>query len=143
MGDEFISIEPAPIRSTLINIRERKELRQLPIMEEIEMSFMKDIDEGNKPSLLGMAWFIITKSPKIVSLVYQFVRVLNMNEDKKTTFMATVKVACGIIALALSIFKIDFPAGIQETLVGISGSIYLVFSWLQGFWTGKKEEPAK
>jgi hypothetical protein len=106
----------------------------------LEAQYRASIEVKEQPSIWSIAWFIITNSPKLLVLIYQFLKVITMNEDKKTTVMATAKIVCGIIALGLSIFHIDLSAGMQETLVGLAGSGYLVFSWLQGLFTNKKTE---
>ncbi len=59
-------------------------------------------------------------------------------EDKKTTFAATVKVIIGIIAMVLTIFKIDMGPGVTEALQSIAISGYLVASWVQGLFTKDK-----
>lgn len=59
-------------------------------------------------------------------------------EDKKTTFAATVKVIIGIIAMILTIFKIDMGPGVTEAIQSIAVGGYLVFSWIQGLFTKDK-----
>ena len=135
----MIEITKGEIRPLEIKLERQTEVKAIPtINEELKASYEATISSGKKPSFLEMAWFVVTNSPSIISLIYQFIRILNMNEDKKTTIMATTKVICGILALALSVFKVELPGGVQEAVIGMAGLGYMVFSWLQGFWTNKK-----
>ena len=59
-------------------------------------------------------------------------------EDKKTTFAATVKVIIGIIAMILTIFKIDMGPGVTEAIQSFAVSGYLIASWIQGLLTKDK-----
>ena len=59
-------------------------------------------------------------------------------DDKKTTFAATVKVVIGIIAMVLTIFKIDMGPGVTEAIQSVAVGGYLIVSWIQGFFTKDK-----
>ena len=59
-------------------------------------------------------------------------------EDKKTTFAATVKVVIGIIAMILTIFKIDMGPGVTEAIQSVAVSGYLIASWIQGLLSKDK-----
>ena len=59
-------------------------------------------------------------------------------EDKKTTFAATVKVVIGIIAMVLTIFKIDMGPGVTEAIQSVAVGGYLIASWVQGLFTKDK-----
>lgn len=59
-------------------------------------------------------------------------------EDKKTTFAATVKVIIGIIAMVLTIFKIDMGPDITEAIQSVAVGGYLIASWVQGLFTKDK-----
>ena len=59
-------------------------------------------------------------------------------DDKKTTFAATVKVVIGIIAMVLTIFKIDMGPGVTEAIQSVAVGGYLIVSWVQGFFTKDK-----
>lgn len=98
-------------------------------------------EQNKKNNILSILWWLIKASPKVVKIISQIIKligVLKMNNDKKTTFLATVKVVMGIIAMALSLFGFNIPEDVNQALIGIAGAGYLVFSWIQGFFTNKK-----
>ena len=59
-------------------------------------------------------------------------------EDKKTTFAATVKLIIGIIAMILTIFKIDMGPDVTEAVQSVAVGGYLIASWIQGLLTKDK-----
>lgn len=59
-------------------------------------------------------------------------------EDKKTTFAATAKLIIGIIAMILTIFKIDMGPDVTEAMQAFAVSGYLIVSWIQGLLTKDK-----
>ena len=58
----------------------------------------------------------------------------------KTTMMATAKIIVGILALAVATFGHTVPQEVKDAMIGLAGSGYLVFSWLQGLFTKDKEQ---
>lgn len=58
----------------------------------------------------------------------------------KTTMMATAKIIVGVLALAVATFGHTIPVEVKEAMIGLTGSGYLVFSWLQGLFTKDKEK---
>jgi len=63
---------------------------------------------------------------------------MKLSPDKMTTYIATIKIIIGMLA-ALSLFLGNqMTHDTQEALLALFTSGYLVFSWLQGFWTNKE-----
>lgn len=115
---------------------------KLELVDYDVLSYYVDQPQEKKNDILKIMWYLIKNTPKFVKIVKKFIElleVLKMNTDQKTTFIATVKVILGIVALVLSLFGQTLPPNIQEALIAIAGSGYLVFSWIQGFFTNKKE----
>ena len=57
--------------------------------------------------------------------------------DKMTTYLATVKIIIGMLGIIALFFGKPMGPEVQEAFVGLASAGYLVFSWLQGFWTNK------
>jgi hypothetical protein len=103
-------------------------------------------EKSKKNNIISITWWLVKASPKIVSLISQLIKLigaLKMNNDNKTTFVATVKILMGIVAMALSLFGFNIPEDVNQALIGIAGAAYLVFSWIQGFFTNKKNDDEK
>jgi len=105
-----------------------------PLIEEIA---------NEEPGFFEKIWFVVQKAPVIISLIFKFLKlseVLKMNTDKKTTFMATVKVILGIVAAIVGLFGIEMGDGVSEAIIGIAAGGYFLFDWLQGLFTKDKDE---
>lgn len=63
---------------------------------------------------------------------------MQFSTDKMTTYIATIKIIIGMLASLSLFFGNQMSSGVQEALLGLFVSGYLVFSWLQGFWTNKE-----
>ena len=58
----------------------------------------------------------------------------------KTTTIATAKIIIGALALIVAAFGHTLPPEVKDAFIGLAGSGYLVFSWLQGLFTKDKEK---
>jgi hypothetical protein len=66
---------------------------------------------------------------------------MEMNTDKQTTYAATVKIVIGMIAVVVTFMGHEMNDSVREAILALAMSGYLVFSWLQGFWTNKATKP--
>jgi hypothetical protein len=114
------------------------------IFQEIQnREYKRLIDEitDDKPSLLECIWYVITKAPALIYNLTKLLKLmeeLKMDGDKKTTWVATIKVILGIVALLLGLFGKTLPPEVTEAIIAVAGGGFLVFSWIQGFFTNKK-----
>lgn len=115
-------------------------------VEYAVLEYYTQQEKNKKNNIISILWWLVKASPKIVSLISQLIKLigaLKMNNDNKTTFVATVKILMGIVAMALSLFGFNIPEDVNQALIGIAGAAYLVFSWIQGFFTNKKNDDEK
>lgn len=104
-------------------------------------NYRPDLSTSDGVSVWQMALFILGNAPQLIKLMYQLIKVFTMDNDKMTTFLATFKIAVGIVAMVLSMFKITMPDEISNAFIGAAGSLYLIFDWIIGFFTNKKDKP--
>lgn len=117
--------------------------RMKPLTQTIRSKYEAELAEycRAEPGNFEIIVFFLKKSPYFIKAIYQLYQLFGgfkVNEDKKTTMLATVKVVLGIIALILGLFGRSLPAEISDAIIGLAGSGYLLFSWLQGLFTNKK-----
>ena len=96
-----------------------------------------------EPSVWEVIWYVITRAPALIYNLFKLLKLmeeLKMDGDKKTTWVATIKVILGIVALILGLFGKALPAEVSDAIIAIAGGGFLIFSWIQGFFTNKKEK---
>ena len=116
--------------------------RLKPVETAVNKAYMESLEKycQAEPGTLEIVIFILQKSPYFLKAIYQLYHLFEdykMDKDKKTTVLATVKVVLGIVALILGLFGKVLPPEVSDAIIGIAGSGYLLFSWLQGFFTNK------
>lgn len=125
---------------------QRKKVPPIPVNSkqfEKYWLILKERDEPEKPSTWEVIWYLIGKTPTILRLLYNLFHVIDRLQDmkdKKTTWIATIKVILGIITLILGLFKIAVPEDISTAVIGLTGSLYMLFSWIQGFFSKDKDK---
>ena len=145
MSKEVAKIHHSPGRFPKVEYKIREAPKELvavhvpvgykPLFEELkeeELSFLEKV------------WFVIKSAPKLISIIYKIlklIQVMKMNSDKKTTFIATIKVILGIVVTVLALFGLNIDNRVVEALIAIAASGYFIFSWLQGLFTNKADKP--
>lgn len=56
----------------------------------------------------------------------------------KTTAIATAKIIIAGLGMVIAFFGHSIPPEVKDAMLGFVGSGYLIFSWLQGFFTKDK-----
>ena len=95
----------------------------------------------HEKSLFQIVFYLVRKAPEILKLLYYVLTLKDsVMTDKKTTIVATVKVAIRIIALILGIFAITIPESVEVAVPIVVLGIAEIFSWIQGLLSKDKDK---
>lgn len=108
----------------------------------------KLIERDSGMNTFQKAIYLIINFPKIIDILFLFISLIkgfSMNNDKKTSMIGLVKIIFGVLTLILGYFKISVPDGLLDATIDTvmfftTGAGYLLFSFIQAFFTNKKDK---
>ena len=120
---------------------------RVPIVPIDYTSYISQIQNAkDSMSVWEIIKMLLTYSPKVIRTIFIILRtysqikeILSMDNDKKTTFLATVKTIIGAIAVVAGLFGHSIGDDIQTAIIAVAGGLYLIISWLIGLFTNKPE----
>jgi uncharacterized membrane protein len=62
-----------------------------------------------KKSIFEIAWWLLKQTPTVIKIIYSFIQVVIMFQDKKTSISALVGLVLNVIGMILKFFGIEVP----------------------------------
>lgn len=136
------------IRLAIDNAHLKRTMRKY---EPIEIEFGVDDNFNLFMSKIKSVAIIIKHAAGLIDYIAKIIILINkykgakMDADKKTTKVGLIKVGFGLLTLVLSFFKITVPEAMLDPLIDnvlwfSSGGGYLLFSYIQAFFTNKEKK---
>lgn len=110
--------------------------------------YIKQIQNSkDSTSIWEIIKMITNYGPKVIKTIFivlklysQIKEILSMDNDKKTTFLATVKTIIGAIAVVAGLFGHSIGDDVQTAVVAVASGLYLIISWIIGLFTNKADK---
>lgn len=151
-SDEFIASFKKTETETASEFKDKQTEFELYKNKYFEYKPLIDAIDVSEKNTLQKILYILKVLPKSIIYLYRLIILLNkiqgikeMNTDKKTNIIGLIKIIFGMLALILGYFKISIPEGMLDATIEtvtffVTGAGYLLFSYIQAFFTNKKDK---
>lgn len=116
---------------------------EFPKIEFKYNSLIEELQNTNEPKTIEILWWIISKSPRIISLIYNLITFFEaiMTNDTKATILGAVKSTLIVVGALFFGDKVSQITGLPDAIVTVVASIWGLVEGIQGFLTNRAVKP--